>query len=61
LVEFEQHGYPLPFDAAERVGELEQQINVRVARLYGLTDAEVATIEGPRASATEGEGKEATA
>jgi hypothetical protein len=35
LVEFEKYGYPLPSDAAERVAELEREINKRVAALYG--------------------------
>ena len=41
------------------VAAWEAEINARVARLYGLTEADVAAIEGPQASATEGE--EATA
>ena len=34
LAEFEQHGYPLPPEAATCVAELEQEIDARVAQLY---------------------------
>jgi len=36
LAEFEQHGYPLPPEAATRVAELEWEIDARVAELYGV-------------------------
>ncbi len=36
LTEFQQHGYPLPPDAAKRVAELEREIDERVAKLYGV-------------------------
>lgn len=36
LAEFEQHGYPLPPEAAARVVELEQEIDEQVVALYGL-------------------------
>lgn len=36
LAEFEQHGYPLPAEAATRVAELEWEIDARVAELYGV-------------------------
>jgi len=34
LAEFEQHGYPLPPEAAACVAELEREIDERVAELY---------------------------
>lgn len=37
LILYAQHGYPLPADAAERLGELEREVDRRVARLYGVT------------------------
>lgn len=39
----------------------EAEINARVARLYGLTETEVAAIEGPQAGTMKSEGEEATA
>jgi hypothetical protein len=36
LAEYERHGYPLPPDAAERVAELEREIDERVAGAYGV-------------------------
>jgi hypothetical protein len=36
LNEFKAHGYPLPAEAAARVAEREDEINERVAKLYGL-------------------------
>ncbi len=36
LAEFEQHGYPLPPEAAARVTQLEREIDERVAELYGV-------------------------
>jgi hypothetical protein len=36
LAEFRRHGYPLPPEAAERVVELEREIDARVAELYGV-------------------------
>jgi len=38
LAEFEQHGYPLPPEAAARVAELEREIDERVAGLYGVEE-----------------------
>jgi len=38
LALYTEHGYPLPEDAASKLAELEQQIDERVARLYGLGD-----------------------
>lgn len=38
LSEFEQHGYPLPPEAAARVTELERKIDERVAALYGIEE-----------------------
>jgi hypothetical protein len=38
LAEFEQHGYPLPAEAATRVAELEWEIDARVAELYQLEE-----------------------
>lgn len=39
LAEFRQHGYPLPPDAAQRVEELEREIDERVSKLYRANDA----------------------
>ena len=45
LAEFRVHGCPLPPNASAEVSKLEREIDARVARLCGLTEADVTAIE----------------